>query len=113
LSEVKPYYNEKDLPYATGKSKYLEDDKVETGKVLRVTYITGSFENVATTEYVELGLWNGHAYVPLKRDKPTETSGAVALTCEIWLSEGQCIYAYFPDVADGEKMKLRVMGRWE
>lgn len=109
----KTYQSEKDFVYATGKTKYLVDDKVPTGKVLRVTHIAGAFENLATTEYVQLGYYNGHAYVPLRNAVPVTTSGFVHWNGNIWLREEQYPYAYFANVANGEKMKLRVEGRWE
>ena len=109
----KPYQSEKDLVYVTGKSTYLHDDKVETGKLLRVTYISGMFENLATTEYVQLGYFNGHAYIPLHKDKPAVASDPINWNGDIWLREEQFIYAYFADVANGEKMKLQVAGHWE
>lgn len=113
MNDVKSYQSEKDRVYGTGKSKYLEDDRVATGKLLRVTHISGTFEGVTTTEYVELGYYNGHAYIPLKRDKPAQTSKEVHWNGNVWLREQQYVYAYLANVANGEKMKLRAEGRWE
>jgi len=114
MSETrKPYQEEKDLVYVTGKSKYLEGEKVPIGKVLRVSHISGQFENCATSEYVELGYYNGHAYVPLKKDVPAVAGDPVHWNNNVWLREEQYPYAYFTNVANGEKMKLRVEGRWE
>lgn len=113
MNEVKPYQSEKDRVFATGKSVFIEDDKVETGKILRVTHISGTFFGIANSEYVGLGYWNGHTYVPLHNAKPTTANGWVHWNGNLWLREGQHVYAYLVNVADGEKMKLRVHGRWE
>ena len=113
MSTVKPYQLEKDVVYATGKSKYLEGDKVKAGKILRVTHIAGTFENLATTEYVAIGYWNGHAYIEIKKDNPEVASDFVHWDGNLWLREGQYVYAYFADVANAEKMRLRAEGRWE
>ena len=110
---VKAYQVEEDLAYATGKSKYLEGDHVEAGEVVRVTHIGGTFQNVATTEYVVLGYHNGHAYVELHKAAPAVAGDYVHWKGNVWLREGQYVYAYFADVADGELMRLRAEGRWE
>jgi len=112
MSETKIYETEKDRLFATGHPKYLEADPLKTGQILEVTHIAGTFENLATTEYVELGYWNGHAYIPLYKGKPDVASDYVFWDGAIYLREGQYIYAYFTDVADGEKMKLRANGVW-
>jgi len=112
MSEAKIYEVEKDRVFATGKSTYIEADSLETGQMLSVTHIAGTFENLATTEYVELGYWNGHAYVPLYKGKPDVASDYIFWDGEIYLREGQYIYAKLADVANGEKMKLRANGIW-
>lgn len=112
MSEPKVYELEKDRVFATGKSVYLESDALETGQMLEVTHIAGTFENLATTEYVELGYWNGHAYVPLYKGKPDVASDFIFWDGSIYLREGQYIYSKLADVANGEKMKLRANGIW-
>jgi len=112
MDETKIFETEKDKLYATGQSVCLEDKRLDTAQILKVTHISGTFENCAHTEYVTLGYWNGHAYVPLKKDVPPEAGDYVHWDGEIYLREGQYIYAYFKDVADGEKMKLRANGEW-
>ena len=112
MEEPKVYETEVDKVFATGGSTYLAADTLETGQMLEVTHIAGTFENLATTEYVELGYWNGHAYVPLYKGKPAVTSDYIFWDGSIYLREGQYIYAKLADVADGEKMKLRANGLW-
>jgi hypothetical protein len=112
MDETKIFETEKDKLYATGQSVYLEDKRLDTAQLLRVTHIAGSFENCATSEYVELGYYNGHAYVQLKKAAPTVAGDLIHWDGEVYLREGQYIYAYFKDVADGEKMKLRANGEW-
>lgn len=113
MSVVKTYQIEKDVVYATGKLNRVTTDKLRTREIVRITHISGTFENCKTDEYVELGYWNGHAYVPLTRGKPDETGREIHWNGNIWLREEQYIYAYFAGVAAGEKMKLRTEGRWE
>jgi len=113
MTGTRPHQFEKDLIWRTGDSKYLEGKRVKTSEVLHITHISGTFENLATTEFVELGYWNGHAYVPIHKDNPENTSDYVHWNGDIWLREGQYIYAYFADVANGEKMKLRAEGKYE
>lgn len=110
MSECVPYQSEKDVVYATGKAKYIEDDAVEVGHSRRITVISGTFEGLATTEFIELGYWNGHAYVPIWKDNPENASDYVHWTGNLWLREGQYVYAYCADVVNGEKIKLRVQG---
>jgi len=112
-TEVKPYQEELDLAFTTGHSKYLDGAKVKPGRILKVTHIAGTFENVAATEYVQLGYWNGHAYVELKKAVPTVASDFVHWDGEVYLREDQYVSIYFADVADGEMMKLRAQGKWE
>jgi hypothetical protein len=113
MANYKPYQEEKDVKYTTGKSKYLHGEKVEPNKVLRVSHISGQFENCQTTEYIELGYYNGHAYVPLKKVTPAVAGDPVHWNNNVWLREGQFVYIYCADVANGEKIKLRAEGRWE
>lgn len=113
MREVKPYQVEKDKVFATGESKYLKGDKLRAGEVVWLRHISGSFENIGTSEQVELGYWNGHAFVPLFTGSPAKTGGFVHRNINIWLREQQYVYAYFADVANGEKMKLRANGRFE
>lgn len=113
MEKVKPYQLEKDKVFATGESQYLKAARVKTGKILKVTHIAGSFENVGTSEFVVLGYWNGHAYVPLKKGSPPEAGDLVHWDGEVYLREQQYVYAYFADVANGEKMKLRGNGKFE
>ena len=112
-SEVKPYQEELDLAFSTGHAKYLDGTRVKPGRILKVTHIAGTFENVAITEYVQLGYYNGHAYIELKKDKPAVAGDFVHWDGEVYLREDQYIFAYFADVATGEMMKLRAQGRWE
>jgi hypothetical protein len=113
MTETKPHQFEKDFVYVTDLSKYLDGKRVRTGEVLHITHIAGTFENLATSEFVELGYWNGHAYVPIHKDNPENASDYVHWDGNIWLREGQYVYAYFTDVANGEKMKLRAEGKYE
>ena len=113
MSETKPYQDEKDIKYAAGVSKYVEGKKVKEGQVLHVTHISGTFENIATTEYIEMGYWNGHAYIPVYKATPSVIGDPVHWNGDIWLREQQYIYIYCADVASGEVMKLRAEGRWE
>lgn len=113
MSEVKPYQLEKDRKFATGRSTYLKGDPVETGRILHVSHISAVFADVQTTEYLEMGYWNGHAYVPLHKDKPAVAGDPVHWNGGVWLREGQYVYALMADVANGELMKLRAEGRWE
>jgi hypothetical protein len=112
MSEPKVYETEVDRVFATGQSTYIASDSLETGQMLEVTHIAGTFENLATSEYVELGYWNGHAYVPLYKGKPDVASDYIFWDGSIFLREGQYIYAKLADVANGEKMKLRANGVW-
>jgi len=113
MSETRIYQLEKDKVFATGGSKYLEAARVKTGEILKVTHLAGSFENVGTSEFVELGYWNGHAYVPLKKGSPPEAGDPVHWDGEVYLREQQYVYAFFDDVANGEKMRLRGNGKYE
>lgn len=113
MSETKIYQLEKDKVFKTGESTYLEGARVKTGEVLHVTHIAGTFENCATTEYVVLGYWNGHAYVELKKGKPAVAGDMVHWDGEVWLREQQYVYAYFAAVANDEKMRLRAQGKYE
>jgi hypothetical protein len=112
MSETKIFEAEKDKVFATGDSNKLEMKRLETGQVLLVTHLAGTFENLATTEYVVLGYWNGHAYIPLYKAKPDVASDYIFWDGSIYLREGQYLYAYFADVANGEMMKLRANGIW-
>ena len=112
MSEPKVYETEIDRVFATGNSIYITSDTLNTGQMIEVTHIAGTFENLATTEYVELGYWNGHAYVPLYKGKPAVISDYIFWDGSIYLREGQYIYAKLADVADGEKMKLRASVLW-
>lgn len=112
MNEAKIFEEEKDSLFVTGKSSYIAMKRLETGQILEVTHIAGTFENIATTEYVELGYYNGHAYVPLYKDKPAVTGDYVFWDGAIYLREGQYLYGYYADVANGEKMKLRANGLW-
>lgn len=112
MSEIKVYQDEKDVKFATGKPAYAFGDKVKPGQVLRVTQLSGTFDNVATTEYIELGFWNGHAYVQLYKGAPAVAGDWVHYKCHVYLREEQYVYAYCADVADGAVMKLRAHGRF-
>ena len=112
MNELKIFETEKDKVYVTGDTLYLETAPVKTGQVLEINHIGATFENLDTTEYVVLGYYNGHAYIPLYKNKPSVASDFVFWNGTIYLREGQFIYAYFADVANGEKMKLRANGIW-
>jgi len=112
MSETIVHQFEKDVVFRTGDDGYIRGKRLKTGEVLRLTQLSASFENLATTEYVELGYWNGHAYIPLETKAPAKTSGFGHWIGEVYLREGQYYYAYFSDVANGEKMKLRANGEW-
>jgi hypothetical protein len=112
MSEPKVYEAEIDRVFATGGDTHITSDSLKTGQMLEVNHIAGSFENIATSEYVELGKWNGHAYIPLYKGAPAVIGDFVFWDGSIFLREGQCIYAKLADVANGEKMKLRADGIW-
>ena len=112
MSEIKQFVDEREVYYATGKSLYLEGTRVKPGKVVKLTHVAATFQNIATTEYVQLGYWNGHSYVELKRDKPAVAGYFVHWDGEIYLREEQYIFAYLADVANGELITLRGLGVW-
>ena len=112
MSETKVHQFEKDLAFATGLDNHIIGQRVKTNQVLRITHISGTFDNIATTEYVVLGFWNGHAYIELAKDKPAVTGDIVHWDGEIILREQQYIYAYLADVANGEVMRLRAYGEY-
>lgn len=112
MTETKVHQFELDLPFKTGDDNHIIGQQVRAGQKLRITHISGGFDNLATTEYVTLGYWNGHAYVPLHKDKPAVTGDLIHWDGEVILRENQYIYAYMADVADGEVMRLRANGEW-
>ena len=112
MSEPKVYETEIDKTFATGQSNYAVSDILETGQMLEVTHIGATFENLATTEYIVLGYWNGHAYIPLYKGKPAVDGDYVFWDGSIYLREGQYIYAYCANVSNGEVMRLRANGLW-
>ena len=112
MSEVRIFRDEQEVYYATGKSKYLEGVRVKPNQVVRLTHLAAKFQNVATTEYIEVGYWNGHAYTELKKAAPAVAGYFIHWDGEVYLREDQYIYAYFADVADGELMTLRGLGQW-
>jgi len=113
MSETKPHQFEKDFAFADGHARYLTGQRIKTGQVLRITHLSGTFQNCATTEYIELGYWNGHEYVSLKKDKPAVAGDMVHWDGEAYLRENQYYYVYCADVAATEVMKLRANGKWE
>jgi hypothetical protein len=112
MSETKVHQFEKDLPFKTGDDTHIFGQRVKTGQVLLITHISANFDNIATTEYVELGYYNGHAYVPLYKGEPPTTGDFVHWDGSVWLREQQYVYAYLPNVADGEVMRLRTQGEY-
>lgn len=109
----KPYQLEKDRVFATGHSVYLKGEKVPTGKVLRVTHISGYHENVKNDQVVEVGYYNGHSYRALRQAPPESDEIPLNWDGNVWLREGQYIYTKLATVADGERMELRAEGHWE
>jgi hypothetical protein len=112
-NKPEPYAAEKIHKWATGGSLYLLDDPLKPGEVVRVTHLAGKFDNVATTEYIVLGYYNGHAYVELYKAKPAVAGDWVHWNGNVWLREGQYAYVYTADVANAEKQYLIVDGRRE
>src|SRR3972149_9309801 len=110
MSKVKVYQDEVDVLYGAGISKYVEGLKVGLSQTLHVTHVSGRFDNVATTEYVEIGYWNGHAYIPVYKALPAVTGDPIHWNGDLWLRENQYIYVYCADVASGEVMRLRAEG---
>jgi len=113
MTETKPHQFEKDFKYTTGHSLYLYGQKLKPGQVLKLTHLAGTFQNCATTEYIELGYYNGHEHVPIKKAQPTVASDLVIWTGEVYLRDNQYYYVYCADVADSEVIKLRANGKWE
>lgn len=113
MSELRTYKIETDRVFATGQSNVMEGEKIDVEQIVKVTHIAGTFENCATTEYIELGYYNGHDYVELKKAAPLVAGYLVHWDGEIYLREGHYIYAKCSDVANGEKMKLRAEGKYE
>jgi hypothetical protein len=112
MTETKVHQFEKDFTFATGNDNHIFGQRVKTGQVLRITHIAAGFTNIATTEFAELGFWDGHAYKPLATVAPAKTGGLAHWDGEILLREQQYVYAYLADVADGEVMKLRAYGQY-
>lgn len=108
----KSYEEEIDFQFVTGGSNTIVSKPLQTGEMIQVTHIGATFQNIATTEYVELGYYNGHAYIPLYKGVPPETGDYVFWDGAIYLREGQFLYAYLKDVENGEVMKLRANGEW-
>jgi hypothetical protein len=112
VTETRVHQFEKDLAFRTGDDGYVRGKLLRAGEVLELTHLSGSFENIATSEYIEFGYWNGHAYVPIETVAPKKTSGYANWDGIVFLRENQYYYIYCADVANGEKMKLRANGQW-
>jgi hypothetical protein len=113
MSTKKVYQDEVDKEYASGVSKYVHGVTVREGELLHVTHISGTFDNIATTEYIEMGYYNGHAYIPVFKDNPEVAGDKVHWNGDLWLRDNQFVYIYCADVASGEHMKLNASGKWE
>jgi len=118
MTETKPHQFEKTFTYEAGADKHFTAYKVRVGEVLKITHIMAGHNDLSDTQYAELGYWNGHAYKPLHYGKPPISGGAdhggmVHWNGEVWLREGQYIYAYFPDIAGEETVQLQAEGKFE
>ena len=112
MTETKPHQFEKEVVKAAGNNEYVEGQRVKIGQVLHITHLAGKFDNCATSEYVVLGYYDGHGYKEIYKGAPTVASDFVHWNGHIWLREGQYVYAYFADVATGERMTLRADGEY-
>lgn len=90
----------------------MKGTKVKTGELLKVTWISGYFDNIANAERIEIGYWNGHEYTPLHNDDPDTADIPVFWNGEVLLREDQYVYIKCADVASDEVMKLRANGRY-
>jgi len=100
--------------YAASGDEYLEDDKVDPGKVLIAHRVAAWFDNIATTEFIRWYIKIGHEYLWLGDDKPGTASGPCQRDLQTNLGEGMVLGCYAADVASTEVLHLVITGElWD
>jgi len=104
------YKEYKKHKYASGETKYIYGKKVEEGQLVKLHRISGTFENVATTEYIELGVYDGAKHIEIAKKQPDGVGYLVHESGTYYMGEGDQVYVYCADVADGEEITLIANG---
>lgn len=100
--------------YSASPDNYLEDEKVEPGKILLCHRTAAWFDNIATTEAIRWYIKIGHEYLWLGDDKPGTTSGPAQRDLQTVIGEGMSIGCYSADVGSTEVLHLVITGElWD
>lgn len=104
------YLKHKQKAYSSSGDEYLEDKKVEPGKVLQIKNLAATFTNMASTEAAKFYvLHNGKRFF-VGEDLPSVTSGYSDWSGPIAIGEGDQVGVYFPDIASTEVGQLFIFG---
>lgn len=104
-------YN-KHLRYTCGGAAdlYLEDVRVDPGKIIVVRAVAGYFVNQATTEVSQFYVKHGADRYFFGEDFPKVTSGIAAWKGYLAIGEGDQLGVYLPNIAAAEVGHLHIFG---
>ena len=97
-----------------GTSDYIYSDVVPAGETWLVRNVCAQDETTAIVYYA-IGIFNGVTYRPLKikyamHDEKEYLGPGADWQGEVWLREGECIYAYLAVTEASDDLTLDVQG---
>jgi hypothetical protein len=96
--------------WATGDSAYVYSEQVPPGYVVHVNSCVGYSEERDASDDVVLGYTDGGNKIIVTAMATLAAQMGIAALSDFYVGEGDKIFAYFPDVENGDTISLHING---
>jgi hypothetical protein len=98
------------VTFSAGDSGYVYSDYVPPGKIVHVKSCVGYSALRDASDDVVLGYTDGGDKIIVTAMATLAAQMGIAAASDFYVGEGDRIYAYFPDVEDGDTIELHING---
>ena len=98
------------VTWATGDSGYVFADRIDPGYVLHVHSCTAYSPEREASDDVIIGIRNGGQDIILTARAPLAAQRGVDAPTEFFVGESDQLFAYFPDVDNGDSIGIHING---
>lgn len=98
------------LLFATGDSGYVYSERVEPGWILHVHNAFCYAPERDASDNIVLGILHGGERIIVRAQSALAAQRGMESVRDFMLSEGDVVFAYFPDAEDGDTLGLHLIG---
>ena len=98
------------VTFSTGDSGYVLSEKIDPGYILHVLSCCAYSPERELSDDVVIGIRNGGQDIVLTAQAPLAAQRGVDTPTDFYVGESDQIFAYFPDVDNGDSIGIHING---